>query len=744
MNNILHLTSMVDAYEHPKDYLLDELIILDVLLEYEMQRMLATEEEAVSVDAFRGMYFSVSEAKALLDKDEPFLQLTSEQDLLLHQLKTRVAARLQKSRLEQASLPIELLKTGFRLNELDIRLLIVAIAPHVNRKYLKLYAYLQDDMTSQHLTLDLMLRLCCTTLAERKYAYEIMTSPNSHMKGFFTSYTNLNDLKHFSLLMEPIRLEPRLINFLLGIEWRYDGALASLKHYSCANHKELPSLLINEDIHTHMQKYIADRDSRMTSILWVLQGPTGSGKTFHARHISKILKRSLLEFDLSHAPEQQEAFRQVIDQVLLEAALIDAIPAFDRIHTLQSTQGLTTGNDRRKQWLFERLLDWTGIVFLFSEEPVKSSIRMPDKTWVNIVIPLPDLEQSQKLWEQLTQKSWLVTANEISQLAGKFRFTPGQMITTVEEARKLEKWEDSAAFRPQTAGNPSKLLHQSAYQLTNHQLQNKAAKVESKFRWEDLILPNDTLQLLRQACNRIKHRHTVMHHWGFDRVLPYGRGISMMFTGPPGTGKTMSALVMAKEMEAELYRVDLSRVVSKYIGETEKNLSEIFDQAKLSGAILFFDEADALFGKRSEVKDAHDKYANMETSFLLQKMEEYDGLTILATNFAQNLDDAFTRRIQFIIKYPFPSAEQREQLWRSAIPPQVPSEEIDYAFLSQTFELAGGSIKNVILTAAYLAVSEGTSLAMKHMIESVIQEYKKTGKLLLKDRLGPYAEYWKG
>lgn len=218
----------------------------------------------------------------------------------------------------------------------------------------------------------------------------------------------------------------------------------------------------------------------------------------------------------------------------------------------------------------------------------------------------------------------------------------------------------------------------------------------------------------------------------------------MLFTGPPGTGKTMSALVMAREMDAELYRIDLSRVVSKYIGETEKNLGEIFDQAKLSGAILFFDEADALFGKRSEVKDAHDKYANMETSYLLQKMEEYDGLTILATNFAQNLDDAFTRRIQFIIKYPFPDAVQREQLWRSSVPSQLPVIDIDYSFLAQTFELAGGPIKNIVLTAAYLAANEGTPLSMKQMIESVVQEYKKTGKLLLKDRLGAYADYWKG
>lgn len=218
----------------------------------------------------------------------------------------------------------------------------------------------------------------------------------------------------------------------------------------------------------------------------------------------------------------------------------------------------------------------------------------------------------------------------------------------------------------------------------------------------------------------------------------------MLFTGPPGTGKTMSAMVIAKELDFELYRIDLSRVVSKYIGETEKNLSDIFDQARLSGAILFFDEADALFGKRSEVKDSHDKYANMETSYLLQKMEEYDGLTILATNFSQNMDDAFTRRIQYIIKFPFPDETQRLQLWKSSIPSELPIENIDFEYLARTFELTGGPIKNIVLTAAFLAANEGTPLSMKHLIEGVIQEYKKTGKVLLKDRLGPYAEYWQG
>ncbi|WP_185601459.1 ATP-binding protein, partial [Paenibacillus sp. 598K] len=378
--------------------------------------------------------------------------------------------------------------------------------------------------------------------------------------------------------------------------------------------------------------------------------------------------------------------------------------------------------------------------FWMSDEPIKAPQRPPGIVWLDIPLALPDLLESVGLWRSMTGPLLPTDERELALLAGKFRFTPGQIQATAAYALQLSDWREASG----EGGTAGEWLQTAAYSLLRHRLSDKAVKMESRLDWDDLILPTEALQLLRQACNRLVHRHTVLSEWGFDRLLPYGRGISMLFTGPPGTGKTMSASVMAKAVRAELYRIDLSRVVSKYIGETEKNLGEIFEQAGQSGAILFFDEADALFGKRSEVKDAHDKYANMETSYLLQKMEEYDGLTILATNFAQNLDDAFMRRIQYIIRFPFPDSEHRQRLWRSAIPAAMPAGEIDYGFLGETFELTGGPIKNIVLTAAFLAAEAGEPLTMQRLLESVVQEYKKTGKLLMKDRFGPYAQYWKG
>jgi SpoVK/Ycf46/Vps4 family AAA+-type ATPase len=197
-----------------------------------------------------------------------------------------------------------------------------------------------------------------------------------------------------------------------------------------------------------------------------------------------------------------------------------------------------------------------------------------------------------------------------------------------------------------------------------------------------------------------------------------------------GTGKTMAASVMARELQLDLYKIDLSTVVSKYIGETEKNLSRIFDEADYSSAILFFDEADALFGKRSEVKDAHDRYANLEVAFLLQKIEQFSGLAVLGTNISRNIDAAFVRRMQHIVEFPFPDAEHRERIWRGMFPREAPvAEDVDFTFMARQFDLSGGNIRNVVTSAAFLAAEQSMPIAMKHLVHATGREYQKLGKL---------------
>jgi hypothetical protein len=734
--------NVVEAYAHPDEYLDEALLRLDVMIECEMERLAAGAPAAEGTDAFRGMFMAPEEAAAVLMEDRPLLRLPDDRRALLDELDLRIAARLNKSRRLGLDLPILALYDRLRLSELEVRIVIAALAPHVNRKYLRLYGYLHDDMTRQAVTLDLLFRLCCRTEAERQAALAAMTNEASVLKHLFVKNEAEDAVQDASILLAPVRLTVRMIHFLLGTPWTYRGPLASVRLHAAPPGDEASDVIVNRRLHRDLVRCaVPAADSGELTVLHLFGAP-GSGKTFHARHLCGALGRPLIEWDISRAPEEETGFKEAVGQFLLEARLHDAIPAFDRVMRPAETAG---GKDRRLEWLLEALRSWMGLVFVFGESECKPPLMPFPFTWVPVCLPPPDLEESRRLWLHFAGGHVPITDADAGLLAGKFRFTPGQIRAAVEHAHRLTGWnglvEGREADRPPSNG---RRLHEAAYRLIHHRLQERAVKISAKYTWDDLVLPAETIGLLRQACRRLQYRHKVMNLWGFDRKLPYGRGISMLFTGPPGTGKTMSAIVMANEMEAELYRVDLSRVVSKYIGETEKNLAEIFDQARLSGAVLFFDEADALFGKRSEVKDAHDKYANMETSYLLQKMEEYDGLTILATNFAQNLDEAFTRRIQFIIKFPFPDAAQREQLWRSSFPRELPTEEIDFAFLAQNFELSGGPIKNIVLTAAYLAAGEGEAVTMKHLVEGLIQEYKKTGKLFPKDRLGAYAQYWKG
>ena len=265
-----------------------------------------------------------------------------------------------------------------------------------------------------------------------------------------------------------------------------------------------------------------------------------------------------------------------------------------------------------------------------------------------------------------------------------------------------------------------------------------AQRIEASAAWDDLVLPEPQRQILREIALHVRHRFTVHEQWGFSQRSTRGLGISTLFSGPSGTGKTMAAEVLANELRLDLYRIDLSQVVSKYIGETEKNLAKVFEAAEGGGAILLFDEADALFGKRSEVKDSHDRYANIEVSYLLQRMESYRGLAILTTNMKSALDPAFLRRIRFIIQFPFPNTAQRAEIWRRIFPGQTPTDSLDIDKLAQ-LNIAGGSIQNVALRAAFLAADAGEPVRMNHLLAAARSEYSKIEKPLTEMEIGGWS-----
>jgi hypothetical protein len=264
---------------------------------------------------------------------------------------------------------------------------------------------------------------------------------------------------------------------------------------------------------------------------------------------------------------------------------------------------------------------------------------------------------------------------------------------------------------------------------TRPHLGSLAQSIRPLATWRDLVLPNKQIEVLQEIAIHVRQRLKVYEHWGFAAKSERGLGVSALFSGLSGTGKTMAAEVLANELRLDLYRIDLSQVVSKYIGETEKNLARVFDEAEAGGAILLFDEADALFGKRSEVKDSHDRYANIEISYLLQRMEAYRGLAILTTNMKEAIDNAFLRRIRFVVHFPFPDAAMRADIWRRIFPAKKLTEGLDIDKLAR-LNIAGGNIRNISLHAAFLAADAGVKIRMAHILQATRAEYSKMEKPL--------------
>jgi SpoVK/Ycf46/Vps4 family AAA+-type ATPase len=355
-----------------------------------------------------------------------------------------------------------------------------------------------------------------------------------------------------------------------------------------------------------------------------------------------------------------------------------------------------------------------------------------------VVLPLdpPDYARRRDYWRiSLAAQGVAPSEADLDALAERFRLAPSQISRAVLSAREQARWRAAASGEiGEVAGDPAVSvddLFRAARAQFGHELAELTRKIAPTYTWDDIVLPATSLDQLREICQRVAGQHRVLDDWGFSRKLSQAQGVSALFAGASGTGKTMAAEVVASELGLDLYRIDLSAVVSKYIGETEKNLKRIFDAAEDGNAILFFDEADALFGKRSEVRDSHDRYANVEISYLLQEMEQYAGVCILATNLRQNLDDAFVRRLAFTVHFPFPDESHRLRIWQQIWPVDTPLDAgVDLGFLASQFKLSGGNIRNIALGAAFLAAAERGVVTMDHLTRATQREYQKLGKTL--------------
>lgn len=513
-------------------------------------------------------------------------------------------------------------------------------------------------------------------------------------------------------------LDERILSFLQG---NIDGYAPYEFLWERIDPSEEREPLVGEGPVPVMERFYEEAYHKRP-VYFHLYGNRGIGKKSRIIEFCKRQNRSLLILDGEILFEENQ---RLLGAALRECRIYGAFLFIQDIPADWFVKSL-----HRKKW-FRWICEEAEVFFTAGEEPVQTGAYLEQISYLELELPMPDFTESCHLWEQRFRQMDCAQLKS-REWANKFVFTPGQIKEAVEQALRYAKAEGRSVLERVD-------LQRGCYHLLRGGMGKKAARIRACYMWEELILPAYQKQKLRDACNQAANRKHVYEAWGFDKKAAYGKGISVVFAGPPGTGKTMAAQVMASELCLDLYRVELPAVVSKYIGETEKNLEEIFEQAKKSQVILLFDEADVLFSKRTEVRDSNDKYSNMEAAFLLQKMEEYDGITILATNFLQNFDEAFKRRMKFIIDFPFPDAEHRLEIWKQVFPPEVPvEEELDYEFLASAFELSGSNIKNVALHAAFLAAAEERGVSMKHLIAGVRNEYGKNGKMLTKAQLGQY------
>jgi len=388
---------------------------------------------------------------------------------------------------------------------------------------------------------------------------------------------------------------------------------------------------------------------------------------------------------------------------------------------------LSSVDTARRQAVYRAFERTNGVMLLSSKEREPSR----EKLMVTFDVGKPTIVEQQELWRTTLASASPMLNGRLDELTAQFDLTDQsiRMIGAEALGRTACLPDKNGKAKSDTGEMLARILWDTCRVGSRTRLDDLAQRIEPAAGWDDLVLPEAQMLILRDIASHVRQRHKVYQKWGFAGKGKRGLGISALFAGTSGTGKTMAAEVLANELHLDLYRIDLSAVVSKYIGESEKNLRRVFDAAEECGAILLFDEADAIFGKRSEVKDSHDRYANLEVSYLLQRMESYRGLAILTTNLKSALDTAFLRRLRFVLQFPFPDSEQRAAIWKTTFPAATPTDGLDHAKLAQ-LNVAGGNIRNMALNAAFLAADTGEPVQMKHILRAAQAEYDKLEKTL--------------
>ncbi len=642
----------------------------------------------VGEDDLRGLYVSDQEADRILGSSAVAAAPSHD---------TTTAGALVKSIGERMCRLIDLAGLSTEESAAVALCLVTETNPELER----LIAYVQDDVSKKRPRVELLLRLFWEDSVAGQRAFDADSSLRA------LRLVELNDEAGQAatpLLGRTVSLDARVARFLLGGD-SIDETVFAFMELLPAPERALdapldpsffdPPVLV-------LRGYDLEKIRRTATSIGRLKG----------------LQR-VLDFNLAQVREM--TVREATERAAREAAFSNAallLRGFDELEP--SLRESLTGT------LTSALAPF---VFIVSES---------EPTWHGPSIPVerPTVDERFEEWtaalDGLTLEPGVDEA--LPALAAKFELDIGAILDGAQTAKGL-----ATARSPENAQISLEDLYSAARARSAPILSSLASKVTRHKQWEDLILEPDPIMQLRELCSMVELKHKVYDEWGFGEKLSSGKGVVSLFGGQSGTGKTMAAGVIAGALGLDLYKIDLSGVVSKYIGETEKNLGAIFRDASLSNAILFFDEADALFGKRSEVRDAHDRYANIETAYLLQQIEDYAGPVILSTNLKMNLDEAFLRRMHFVIDFPMPEEPYRLRIWKQTMPQEVPlADDVDFAFLARQFRISGGNIRNIVLGSAFLAAHDDGPLAMRHLIQATRREFQKLGRMVTEADFGEH------
>lgn len=605
------------------------------------------------------------------------------------------------------STPLGALAAELQLSPLAIDILLVVLGPRARGELRRVYGILANEPSRATVDELLIEQILADTDQDRSdIAHEL--EPDSPLCRFGLVHVDeTRPRPHAPLVVDPVvvaRLRAEPIHF--------GARIATSVHTA---DRALSELLVPNELLLDAQRYLAQTPSDNHQVRIAVRGPVGSGRRALLAAIAHKAGRELALVDLKRLPREPEAFALALRTELRRALLCGLVPCLIRL------DDVATGGDDPVRTVIQDVL---------RSHPGPAAVRLSPREKVPLdpgylLLDLKPPTESQRLevWREALA-AYRLSLDHAQMLASRYRVGPGTIwraVRAVAEAR---------AEQGRLAGDVRSDLETHLRQTREVQLGEHARRVDRLATWDSLVASDDIVQSLRELIGRGRHHRTVFDEWGFDRVVATARGVTALFEGPPGTGKTLAAGVVARELGRDLYRIDLSKVMSKWIGESEKNIAAIFDAAEDGQVILLFDEADSLFAKRSQVETSNDRFANLQVNYLLQRLDEFEGFAILTTNLGTSIDPAFKRRLSFRLTFPFPDAEAREQLWRVHLPRELPVDgHLDLYTLARKYEISGGYIRNACLRAAFLAAEDGTPLTQQHLEHAVQLEYADVGKL---------------